>query len=134
VTVVSGRQLAAYRKTAVETASPLDLILMLYDGALRFLERGRAAMERRDLSEQNESLTRAQAILTELAVCLNMEQGGEVAANLLGLYGYMSNRLVEANVSDDPKAVQEVARLLGELRESWATLAAQEKQRQDEVA
>ncbi|MEP0765949.1 MAG: flagellar export chaperone FliS [Fimbriimonadia bacterium] len=134
MTVVSGRQLAAYRKTAVETASPLDLILMLYDGALRFLERGRAAMERRDLSEQNESLTRAQAILTELAVCLNMEQGGEVAANLLGLYGYMSNRLVEANVSDDPKAVQEVARLLGELRESWATLAAQEKQRQDEVA
>ncbi|GMV38132.1 MAG: hypothetical protein AMXMBFR61_26400 [Fimbriimonadales bacterium] len=134
MTVTSGRQLAAYRKTAVETASPLDLILMLYDGALRFLERGRAAMERRDLDQQNESLTRAQAILTELTVCLDMEQGGEVAANLLGLYGYMSNRLVEANVNDDPNAVQEVARLLGELRESWAILAAQEKQKQNEVA
>jgi len=134
VTVASGRQLAAYRKTAVETASPLDLILMLYDGALKFLDRGRAAMERRDLSEQNESLTRAQAILTELAVCLNMEQGGEVAANLLGLYSYMSSRLVEANVHDDPKPIEEVARLLTELREAWATLAAQERLKPDEAA
>ncbi len=134
MTVASGRQLAAYRKTAVETASPLDLVIMLYDGTLRFLERGRAAMDRRDLSEQNESLTRAQAILTELAVCLNMEQGGEIAANLLGLYGYMSNRLVEANVNDDPKAIEDVVCFLGEFREVWVIVAAQEKRTQDDAA
>jgi flagellar protein FliS len=92
---------------------------MLYDGALRFLEMGRRAMRDGDLETQNENLTKAQRIITELSVSLDVEQGGEVAGNLLALYSYANNRLIEANISNDLAGVEETARLLSELRASW---------------
>lgn len=115
----TGQQLDVYRQSAVNTASPLELVIMLYDGALRFLHAGRRAMVAKDLDKQNEALTKTQRIITELTVCLDMERGGDIAPNLMGLYAYMNNLLVEANIYDQVEKVDEVIKMLGELRSSW---------------
>ncbi len=95
---------------------------MLYDGALRFMEAGKHAMVTRDLDKQNVNLQKAQRIVQELISCLDMQQGGDVAKNLLALYMYVLNQLVEANVGDDPKAVETCIKIFSDLRGSWAVL------------
>jgi flagellar protein FliS len=121
------KQVEAYRKTAVGTASPLLLVVMLYDGALRFLEAALAAMERRDVYAQNDQIQRAQRILIELMSCLDMDRGGEIAQNLFALYGFAHNELVLANLHDDPDRVRGVTKLISGLRESWSELEAQQR-------
>ncbi len=120
-----GQPLDVYRQSAVNTASPVELIVMLYDGALRALDAALLAMEQRDLQKQHDNLIRAQRIISELQMSLNMEHGGEIAVNLLALYSYVNNQLVDANINDDPKPIHEVAKLLAELRDSWATISSQ---------
>lgn len=108
-----------YRKNAVNGASPLQLVIMLYDGALRFMEAGKHAMGQRDLQRQNDNLQRAQRIIMELMACLDMQQGGEIAKNLLAIYTYILNELVNANIKDDPHAIDRSMKIISELRESW---------------
>ncbi|MDI3280271.1 MAG: flagellar export chaperone FliS [Bacillota bacterium] len=110
---------ARYLQAQVQTATPEMLITMLYDGALRFLRQARAQIAGGKMSEANASLVRAEEIIAELNGCLDMERGGEIAANLRLLYDYLLRRLVEANVKKDPQIVEEVARFIGELREVW---------------
>lgn len=111
-----------YRKNAVNTASPLQLVIMLYDGAIRFMEQGKLAMADRDLNKQNESLQRAQKIIFELMSCLDMAKGGEIAQNLFSLYTYVVNELVDSNIKDDPSGIDRSLRILRELRTSWDAL------------
>jgi flagellar protein FliS len=118
-----GRFAHEYRKNAVNGASPLELVIMLYDGALRFMEAGKHAMQQGELAKQNHSLQRAQKIVTELMSCLDMKQGGEIAKNLLALYTYVLNQLVMANIEDNPEPVERSIRVMSELRESWAEIA-----------
>jgi flagellar protein FliS len=113
----------AYRQTHVQSRSPLELIVMLYDGALRFLRETEEAIQRRDLVAKRDAMSRAFAILAELQGTLNMEQGGETAASLDSLYVYMINRLTEANVQLTTAPVREVITLLSGLRDAWATVA-----------
>lgn len=113
-----------YRRTSANTASPVQLIVMLYDGALKFVEAGRKAMERHDFERQNTEITRAQKIVSELMACLDLKQGGEIAANLFGIYNFALNQLIEANVHDRPGPLENVKRLLSELRDAWVTIAA----------
>ncbi|MCZ7580056.1 MAG: flagellar export chaperone FliS [Fimbriimonadaceae bacterium] len=117
------RYLHEYQKNAVNGASPLQLILMLYDGALRFMEAGKRAMEAGDLEAQNKNLQRAQRIVLELTSCLDMEQGGEIATHLFSLYSYVLNQLVEANVNDDPGGIDRSMQVLSDLRSSWDSLS-----------
>jgi flagellar protein FliS len=113
----------AYRQTHVQSRSPLELIVMLYDGALRFLRETEDAMRRGDLIAKRDALSRVFAILSELQSTLNIEQGGETAASLDSLYTYMIHRLTEANLQLQPAPVQEVITLLSGLRDAWATVA-----------
>jgi flagellar secretion chaperone FliS len=113
----------AYRQTHVQSRSPLELIVMLYDGALRFLRDMATAMEHGDLVAKRDALSRALAIIAELQGTLNVEQGGETAASLDRLYTYMIERLSEANIQLKPAPVHEVIRLMTELREAWAQAA-----------
>jgi flagellar secretion chaperone FliS len=113
----------AYRQTHVQSRSPLELIVMLYDGALRFLREAEDAIQRRDLVAKRDAMSRAFAILAELQGTLNVEQGGETAASLDSLYVYMINRLTEANVQLKTGPVHEVITLLSGLRDAWATVA-----------
>jgi flagellar secretion chaperone FliS len=113
----------AYRQTHVQSRSPLELIVMLYDGAIRFLRETEDAMRRGDLVAKRDALSRVFAILSELQGTLNVEQGGETAASLDSLYTYMIDRLTEANVQRKTAPVQEVITLLSGLRDAWATVA-----------
>lgn len=111
-----------YRKSSVSSASPLQLVVMLYDGALRFMEAGKHAMAKRDVFTQNDNITKAQRIVSELLSTLDMAQGGEVAKNLMSIYTYVYDRLVEANIEDKTEIVDECIQILSELRESWVEL------------
>lgn len=121
------QSLDQYRKTAITTASPLQLVVMLYDGALRFMHQGKQAIIDGNLAEQNEKLQRAQRIISELTACLDMEQGGEIAQNLFALYDFAYNRLVTANLEDRADYVDQAIKVFSELRESWVQVEAQQR-------
>lgn len=111
-----------YQQSQVETASPTRLVVLLYDGAIRFCARAMEAMQARDYQEQNTNLLKAQRIIGELMSSLNKETGGEVAANLLRVYTYVLEQLVEANLHDRADLIEGVLGLLRELRETWAEI------------
>jgi len=117
-----GKQLHEYRKTAVNGASPLQLIVMLYDGALKFIDAGKRAMEEGRVEEQNHQLQKAQKIVMELMSCLDMIGGGAVAQYRLALYSFAYNQLVLGNVEDEPEYLDQAAKVLTDLRESWVEL------------
>ena len=108
----------AHKRQQVLTATPEALTLMLYNGALRFMTEGREAIERKDYEEANNSLQKAQNIITEFRVTLNMEY--EIAHQLLPLYNYVYDRLVEANMKSDVKQLDEAKNIITELRDAWA--------------
>ncbi len=114
-----------YRKNSVNGASPLQLIVMLYDGALRNIEAGRVAMSHQDYTRQNQALQQAQKIVFELLACVDVAQGGEIAANLVALYEYVINKLVKANIEDNPEPLGHCAKVLGDLRQTWNELDTQ---------
>lgn len=119
------RGLASYRQTEVQSRTPLELVTMLYDGALRFLAVARDAIERRDIPARRDALNRALAIVSELQNTLNMELGGEIAVELDRLYEYSNLRLLDAAIKNDVAPIDEVRRIFEVLRDGWATAARQ---------
>lgn len=115
----------AYQQTHVQSRSPLELVVMLYDGALRFVNEARTALDRQDLVAKREALSRALAIVAELQNTLNMRDGGDVATQLDALYTYVNTRLLEANMQSNGAALDEVVKLLTPLREAWGQIAAE---------
>ena len=115
----------AYAESSVLTASPERLVVMLYDGAIRFLRQAAHAMREGRIEQVNDRLARANAILTELNCALDVERGGEVAERLRMIYLFCKRQTADANLRRDPAGVDAVVRLLAELRESWAQIADQ---------
>lgn len=113
----------AYTESSVLTASPERLVVMLYDGAGRFLARAAAAIRNGDAGLAGEQIGRANAILDELLATLDREQGGAVAERLESIYLFCERTLVEAQLQRDPAKVDRVAAMLAELREAWAAIA-----------
>jgi flagellar secretion chaperone FliS len=113
----------AYQQTLVQSRSPLELVVMLYDGALRFLEQAAEAMDRRDMPAKAEALSRSFAILAELQNTLNVRDGGELARQLDALYVHMHERLIDANVQRSSAPIREVINLLRPLRDAWSQVA-----------
>jgi len=114
----------AYRQTEVQSRSPLELVVMLYDGALRFIGEAREAIERHDLPAKRGAMSRALAVVSELQSTLNLAEGGQVAASLDGLYTYVNGRLLDANMKGDVAALDECVRLITPLRDAWTQVAA----------
>ncbi len=110
----------AYRTNAIETASPEQLTLMCYDGALRFMRRAAKALDDGDLADASYATGRAQAIVNELNITLDMEAGGEIATNLRGIYLFVNRHLSDAMVSKEASKVRESMGLIGDLRGAWA--------------
>ena len=100
---------------------------MLYDGALKFIEASRFAMQQKNLPGQSDNLQKAQRIIAELTACLDMEKGGEVSTNLFSLYNFCYSELVIANINDDESKLDGVITVLVGLREGWVQLEAQQK-------
>lgn len=118
-TIQNPKLIAQYFRNQVETASPTRLVVLLYDGAIRFCTLGLESMCAGDLEKQNTNLIKAQRILGELMGSLNREAGGEVGNNLMRLYLFMMEQLVTANLRDLPGPVTQVIRMLRDLRETW---------------
>ncbi len=108
----------AYKRQQILTATPEALTLMLYNGALRFMTEGREALEKKDFEEANTALQKAQNIITEFRVTLNMEY--DIAHQLMPLYNYVYDRLVEANLKSDVEKIDEAKHIISELRDAWA--------------
>lgn len=113
-----------YRQTSIQTAPPEQLVLMLYDGAIRSMEQAKLALtEGRDATEP---IGRAQDIIVELLASLN-RSAGPIAENLQQLYDFWIHRLFQALVRRDPQMIEEVSVMVRDLRESWAVVAQQRK-------
>ena len=112
----------SYQQNAVMTAPPGRLVVMLYDGAGRFLGRASLAMQNGDVARTNDALQRAEAILDELLVTLDHEKGGEIAASLRDLYLFCRRYLNEARLEKDHEKIDAVVGLLAELREAFAQI------------
>jgi flagellar secretion chaperone FliS len=110
----------AYRTNAIETASPEQLTLMCYDGALRFMRRAERSMAAGERADASYAVGRAQAIVNELNVTLDMEAGGEIAGNLRSLYLFVNRHLSEAVVACDAAMVGQAIEIIAELRGAWA--------------
>jgi flagellar protein FliS len=122
--VSMARAAQAYRTTHIQSQSPLELVVLLYDGALRFTRTAADAMERGDLVAKRDAMSRAVAIVSELQSTLNMDEGGDVARSLDRVYGYVTGLLLDANIRQDPAPLHESIRLMTALRDAWATIAS----------
>lgn len=113
----------AYQSGAVFTASPAQLVLMLFDGAVKFLNLASDGFNRKDPLEFNlavhQNIQKSQAIIRELKACLDPEKGPEFADKMTALYNYFDRRLQEANMKKVPEPIDEVRRLVETLRDAW---------------
>ena len=115
----------AYRRVESESRSPLELVVMLYDGALRFLGEASAAAARGDLRARAHAISRTLAIIAELQNTLDIEKGGAVADQLDDLYTYISARLLDVALKKDVTAIDEAQKLLTPIRDAWSQIATQ---------
>ena len=115
-----------YKLTEINTANQGKLIVMLYDGAIKFLNIALNNMDIKTYDVVNTNILKAQDIITELLLSLNMKEGGEISSNLFNLYLYFKKRLLEANIQKSSEIVQEVLNHLTLLRESWNKISAKE--------
>jgi flagellar protein FliS len=112
----------AYRDSAVLTAPPERLVVMLYDGARRFLYQAAAAMREGQIEASHNKLRRAEDIIVHLRDTLDHERGGPIAPRLAAIYAFSLRHLMQARFDRDPSKLDFVGELLGQLRESWAAI------------
>jgi flagellar protein FliS len=112
----------AYREAAVLTASPVQLVVMLYDGIERFLRQAEAVMGEGAVAQCNDRMQKAEAIIDELIATLD-KSAGQVAERLEGIYVFCKRLLMEARIERDPGKCEQVRKLLRPLRDAWAELA-----------
>lgn len=112
-----------YLEMKVQTATPEALVVMLYEGAIRFLKLAVNEMAEKDWHEAHKNIIKAQNIVNELNISLDHTKGGEVADNLKRIYDYMNSRLIEANIKKDARPVNECVSLLNNLSTAWLQLS-----------
>lgn len=107
----------AYQNSSVNTASPGELTLMLYNGCLKFIHLAKKDIESKNIEMRNKHIQKAQAIIKELMVTLDMSY--ELSKNLVALYDYTNRRLMEANIKSDLTILNEVEEIITEFRDTW---------------
>ena len=112
-----------YLRTQVRSSAPLELVVLLYDAALRSTATARDAMTRRDIPARRMALSKAMAIVGELQGSLDMERGGSIAAELDGLYTWVNSRLLDAIVQQDTRPIDDARRVLETLRGAWHSIS-----------
>jgi flagellar protein FliS len=116
----------SYRQVSTLTASPAQVVLMLYDGAIRFVELSISGFTKEDPIESvetiNNNIQKAQAIINELNVSLNMREGGEFADRMRALYNYMDDRLQQSNLRKTETGLREVIKHLTVIRDAWSQM------------
>ena len=111
--------LKQYKKTQIDTTPKEQILLMLYDGAVRFLHQAKEGFAEKNIEKIHNNLIKVQNIITEFETTLDMENGGEFAQNLFALYEFMNRQLVRANMKKDEGALDIVIKHMTELRDTW---------------
>jgi flagellar secretion chaperone FliS len=123
------KALSAYGQTSldtvVESASPHQLIVLLYEGAIKAIQLGKIYMQQGLIAQKGAAISKAIAIIEDgLRLALDKENGGELAENLDALYDYISFELLQANINNVPERLDEMLSLLGQLKEAWLSIGA----------
>lgn len=108
-----------YQRTNVTTASKEKILIMLYEGAIRFTMQARSAMKENKIADKGKYISKATAILSELMATLDFKVGGELAQDLENLYVFMIDKLIEGNINNDSKCLDTVEELLRTLHTAW---------------
>jgi flagellar protein FliS len=119
-----GNQINAYKENSVTTQSKGRLVVMLYDGAIKFLRQAVAALEAGDMAAKGRYIGRAMDIINELDAVLDVDTGGEIAHNLRGLYDFVRRHVQRGHLANDPQPLTDAAALLTELNEGWKAISA----------
>ncbi|MEJ9229488.1 flagellar export chaperone FliS [Peribacillus butanolivorans] len=118
----------SYQQNSVNTASPGELTLMLYNGCLKFITLGKKAIAEKNIQEKNTNLIKAQKIIQELMVTLKMDL--TISKELMSLYDYLNRRLIEANIKSDLDILEEVEGFVMEFRDTWKEAIQLNRQKQ----
>ena len=114
--------ISTYQDSTISTQSKGRLIVMLYEGAIRFMKLAIVEMEKKNYEAKGRYINKALDIINELNVVLDMDAGGEIAGNLRQLYNFMNNRLTQANIKSDPELVRDIIKLMEELNSGWKAI------------
>ncbi len=114
--------IAAYQDNSVSTQPKGRLIVLLYEGAIKFLKQAEKELQAGNFAAKGEHISKALAIIEELDACLDISAGGEIAQNLRSLYAFMRRHLWEANIQRDAKRIAEVIRILEDLNTGWTAI------------
>lgn len=125
----SNNRSAAYKETSVATASPTKLVVMLYEGAIKFLTRAAKDIRDRDLVSKAESVNRALAIIQHLRLTLDMEKGQHIARELDSLYAYAISKILEGSTKLDAGAIEEATKVLANLLPAWEEIARKDQEK-----
>ena len=124
-----------YQKTTVETASNEKILIMLYDGAIQFLNKAKIALNDKNYEQSHNNLMGAQRILEEFINTIDKEPNPELATNLINLYEYFISRLVHANIKHEIAPIDEVLKFLKELKSTWEqAIVIAQKERAELIA
>lgn len=118
---------AKYKQVQVETNNPVQLVVMMYEGAIKALRRAEILIEQKDYAGKGRELMKAHDIVFELLSSLDRERGGDIAQNLEGLYVWMIRQILEANISLETSVIDDVIENLETLNEAWKEIAQQQK-------
>jgi flagellar protein FliS len=111
--------IAAYKKTVIQTTDRVQIVLMLYDGAINHLKRAKVKINSGDNISKGHHFSKATSIVSELSNVLDMEKGGDISVNLRRLYDFVLQRLLYANLHNDIKALEEAEEVLSTIRSGW---------------
>ena len=117
-----------YKKSVIQTTDKVQIIMMLYDGAVNHLKLARQDIENGDIMSKGARLSKATAIITELSNSLDMEKGGEISKNLRSIYDFVLKRLIQANLRNDIKAIDEAYEVISIIRDGWREMMSRMRQ------
>ena len=117
-----------YREMSVNTASPVQMVVMLYEGAVKFLNQAIEDIERKDYARKSQSVDRAVAIIQHLQGTLDFEKGGDISRELGSLYNYITSRIFAGSSQLDREALEEATKLLTILLEGWREIALKDQE------
>ncbi len=123
--MIANQHAHRYKEVAIKTANPLQLVVILYDGAIHALQEAQEHLRRKDIASRARCLNRSVAIISELQACLDFKEGGDIANSLDRLYVYMKGRIFKANLEQSCEPLVEVVTLLESLRSAWGQVVTQ---------
>lgn len=123
------KSIGLYKKTGVETARKIDLVIMCYEKTIQFLNQAKVHFEENEFEKKAMKMQKAMDIISELLCSLDLEKGGQIASNLAGIYGYLIRRLLQGDSIKDLTAFDEAINIMSELREAWEGIASEKENR-----